>query len=361
MWEAIIDGRDAGPVWTAIRALADSVVDLGYPAGDLAVFWTYLATVAHDDTEIADRAARANERFLAELERGYLNPALFDGLAGGGWAAAHVGSDAEALLAAIDERLLAQLESWTGHYDLVTGIAGLGVYFLEHDGPTAARGRALVVEQLAARCERDAHGATWRTRPEDLPAYDREAWPEGHYNCGVAHGVAGAIGVLARIAARADAPPLAATLRDDAGRWLAAQRRDGRYPAFVFGDRTAPARTAWCYGEPGIAVALQHPDPGWLAQDVPFADLTLCHGASGLMHLANRMYQATRDTRYRDAARRWLATTLAHGIDQLRPPDDVRRDSLLLGTTGVGLALLAAVSDLEPGWDRLLLCDLPVR
>jgi hypothetical protein len=29
------------------------------------------------------------------------------------------------------------------------------------------------------------------------------------------------------------------------------------------------------------------------------------------------------------------------------------------GTTGVALALLAALLDEEPGWDRLLLCDIP--
>ncbi len=41
-------------------------------------------------------------------------------------------------------------------------------------------------------------------------------------------------------------------------------------------------------------------------------------------------------------------------------PGHERRASLLVGTIGVGIALLAAISELEPAWDRLLLCDLPV-
>jgi hypothetical protein len=32
---------------------------------------------------------------------------------------------------------------------------------------------------------------------------------------------------------------------------------------------------------------------------------------------------------------------------------------MLIGAAGVGLALLAAVSDVEPAWDRLLLASIP--
>ena len=32
---------------------------------------------------------------------------------------------------------------------------------------------------------------------------------------------------------------------------------------------------------------------------------------------------------------------------------------LLLGVTGIGLALSAALGDVEPAWDVLLACDLP--
>jgi hypothetical protein len=33
---------------------------------------------------------------------------------------------------------------------------------------------------------------------------------------------------------------------------------------------------------------------------------------------------------------------------------------LLVGTVGTALALLAAATDVEPSWDRIVLCDLPV-
>ena len=168
----------------------------------------------------------------------------------------------------------------------------------------------------------------------------------------------GVVGVLARITARPEAPTGARALHDDAQRWLAAQRDSEGHPAAVHGDRRELARTAWCYSDPGIAAALQTPDPAWLGR--PFestlvVDAGLRPGAAGLMHLANRMYQATRDVRFRDEALRWLRHTLALGLDGL--PDGTRGVELLSGTIGVGLALLAMVSDLEPAWDRLLLCD----
>jgi hypothetical protein len=34
---------------------------------------------------------------------------------------------------------------------------------------------------------------------------------------------------------------------------------------------------------------------------------------------------------------------------------------LLTGAAGIGLALVAATSDVEPRWDITLVCDVPVR
>jgi hypothetical protein len=42
-----------------------------------------------------------------------------------------------------------------------------------------------------------------------------------------------------------------------------------------------------------------------------------------------------------------------------RPWDD--DPTFLTGAAGVGLALLAAIEDVEPRWDALLLCDVPIR
>jgi hypothetical protein len=315
------------------------------------VFWAYAAAaLAHDRSEAC--SADAMVRFGAALAAPP-SPALVGGLAGSGWTAAHLADGVDDALAAIDGTLLAWLDRRTGDFDLVGGAAGIAIYFLarEHDD-----GVDRAVAAIEAACTRDASGAWWRS-------------PDGRVDCGLAHGAAGVAAVLAKIAARGH--ERAAALRDDAVRWLLAQRlADDRFPGFA---GAGPSRTAWCYGEPGIALALWHAghrdDPvlrAWLAREpVGIRDACLCHGAAGLAHVANRLYHATGDDAYRAFARRWFERTLdlhelGRGIGgfTMQNAEPLATPKLVDGTAGVGLALFAALTDMEPVWDAPMLCDL---
>jgi hypothetical protein len=84
------------------------------------------------------------------------------------------------------------------------------------------------------------------------------------------------------------------------------------------------------------------------------------------------MYQTTGDRELAEAARIWFGQVFA-----LRRPGNaiagfpawdisptgaetwVESAGFLMGAAGVGLALLGAVSPVEPAWDRLLLVSLP--
>ena len=103
-------------------------------------------------------------------------------------------------------------------------------------------------------------------------------------------------------------------------------------------------------------------------------DACFCHGAAGVGHLFNRLYQAIGDATLGDAARFWFDQTLAlrqpgHGIAGFltRYPEagsSVRWDSqpgLIDGVGGIALALLAAASPHEPSWDGILLLSNPER
>jgi hypothetical protein len=363
-WAPILDGDLAERGWRIVRTVADALARADEPPADLALFWAY-AAAALEDPDSAARAAVACEQFAASLRRPQHGIGIIDGLAHTGWVAAQLVDGADDALAEIDRVLLDVLGApWTRNYDLINGLVGLAVYFLarEHD-PALAR----IVEHLEATAERTPTGTTWHT-----PA----AWnlnvdlhPDGHYNCGLAHGVPGVISVLSKIAARGHAA--AAALRDDALRWLRAQIDGVSVPSFAGGH---PARTAWCYGAPGVALALWHAGDttspivsGWLPRPgTHVVDTGFCHGAAGLAHIANRMFHASGDPRYRDAARAWLAWTL----DQHRPGEGIggfvmaspappARIDLLDGTIGVGLVLLAGLTPIEPAWDSMFLCDLP--
>jgi hypothetical protein len=395
-WTPILDGELATQAAAAARAIADDLAtDETMRPIDRALFWPYAAAALRGPDDDAHDAA-ATDALVASLPT-IVRPALYGGLAGVGWVTAHTTEGGDELLAIIDEALLRGLRAsprWHAEYDLISGLVGFAVYFLERgEAPAATAGLALIVDHLAALAEPAAIGTTWHTAPQLLPPHQRVDAPHGYHNAGLAHGVPGVLAVLARIAARPDAPPTAAILRDGADAWLEAQLGPTvgkRYPSMLVDGQPRPSRAAWCYGDPGVLVAQ------WQAatlsgrpiepyatrlldsialsvDDAGVVDAGLCHGAAGLAHLANRAYQASGDERFRAAARRWFAETLAmrtpgdglggyrfHDVDMatLQPRRSASPD-FLDGSAGVALALLAAIGEDEPGWDRLLLCDLP--
>jgi lantibiotic modifying enzyme len=225
-----------------------------------------------------------------------------------------------------------------------------------------------------------------------LPVWQRALAPDGYYNLGLAHGIPGIIAILARYVAAGVDVRRAQPLLESAVAYLRSVASPGsvsRYPSWL---PTRPgesqSRVAWCYGDLGVAVALLSAanalDRGdWRADALALAhgqaarsfetshvlDTGLCHGASGVAHLFNRMAQATGDAELYRAARAWFDRTLAMrrtdpvaGFPRGLPVDGVMTweagADLLTGATGVALALHAAISPIEPGWDQLLLADL---
>lgn len=288
------------------------------------------------------------------------------------------------------EKLLS-LERWPGHYDLITGLVGLGTYWLPRlPQPRALAGLERVVEHLATEAEREDGRATWFTAPDRYWARAGH-FPEGHYDAGFAHGVAGAVALLAE-ASRAGVPG-ATPLLADSVEWLVQQRRpDGeggsRYPGTFTGDTTVrdTARLAWCYGDPGVAVALTAAGLALGSADVmeealttargcarqveggKVEDASLCHGSSGAAHVLSRLARAHGDSELRDIATFWIGQTLeSRGdgpcIGYLRrnsaaalTADDAWAPcaGVLEGAAGAGLALISATVP-HTWWDGFYL------
>jgi class I lanthipeptide synthase len=380
-WQPVLEGDLADAAFEAVRAIAEDIMVVP-SARDcpehLALFWAYATSVLdHRELEYAS----AVSALIARVERRDIGIPLYGGLAGAGWVLSHICDDVDELLDPIDAIVNEQLVTsrWRGHYDLIGGLAGLGVYFLERaskGSASARRGLDAVVGHLDALAVR-AVGVTWHTSAALVPAALRAEFPEGRHDCGVAHGVPGAIAVLAHIAALADAPPRAAALCAEAISWL---RSIGPpFPVWLAPNvANRPARTAWCYGDAGVAAALSTACAvdDWRELALACAardpdgcgvvDAGLCHGAMGLAHLYNRFYQATADEPFRAASRTWYARGLAMrqpgrgigGFTVPYPAGPVTTHDLLEGASGIGLALLAGLSREEPGWDRLLLADV---
>jgi len=325
------------------------------------------------------RAVADEEAAVASWERALdgvadLPIGLFEGLAGIGWTAARLGPGA------LDPDWDREIEDalgdvagdrpWTRQLDLVFGLAGLALFALDRLPQPGARA---LLERVVARLEESAiampgGGIGFRTRPEHMKPERARRFPDGFFDLGLAHGAAGIAAVLARAAAAG--VPGARPLCDGAVAWLLEQEREWGFPDAVLpGVDPAPTRAAWCYGDPGVAAGLlaaaravgsvewerralaaAHRAAARPMDECGVIDAGLCHGAVGLGHLFNRLYQATGSEALAAAAERWFARAL-----EMEPLPDA---GVLVGSAGLALALLAATGDRVPDWDGFLLLAL---
>jgi lantibiotic biosynthesis protein len=344
--------------------------------------------------QAADAACMHLEAATGVLATEPLTSSLYSGFTGIAWAVELVdrllGTEGEDRNGDIDEAVTRLLPRYPEQapYDLINGLAGLGVYALARwPRPGAAQCLLGVVEQLARRARHDRDGVYWWTPPSwKGPRLDRHQ-PAG-VDLGVAHGIAGVVPLLARVQRLGLAQQTVRPLLDGAVGWLLAHLVDTAsgptVPYFVAdGVEPGPARSAWCYGDPGVAAALllaarDAGEPAWAADAITLAmgaanrppdqtgvvDAGLCHGSAGLAHLFNRMYQMTAEPILADAARFWVERTLelcsaavpGQGAAVTGgAPTPWAGPGLLEGAAGIALAMEAASTTAEPAWDQMLL------
>lgn len=408
-WRPLLAGELAERARLAVEdiavALAADPVELVHPgfadgAAGRALYYAYLGA-AWPDSGYAERVDRYMDRALESLAEMPMAARLYGGFVGIAWVAEHLrrefsgpGDDDSNL--PIDEALHEYLgiSPWTGDYDLIGGLTGYGVYALERLPTSIARENlAQIVARLAEKAVIDADGLAWRRTIDLMPPERHADHPNGYFDLGVAHGVPGVVGVLAGALAAGITVETTRPLFERSLAWLMTKRSPPDAESiFATGLDTRPARSAWCYGDPGIAGALFAAtravgDARGAAEALAIArhaatrpfertsciEPGLCHGAAGLALIYNRLWQATDEDAFADAARLWYARALdmrrpdrgVAGIQSFRARtigdlqtgwfDDA---SFLTGAGGVGLALLAGISTIEPAWDRLLLNSL---
>ncbi|MEN3266835.1 lanthionine synthetase C family protein [Pseudonocardia sp.] len=416
-WRPILSGTTAQQALQAVGAIADSLTSISSPPGQrdpslgkgqsgLALLYTWLARTGR--TPQAEVLARqCLDRAVEAVSTQAMNASLWGGFTGVAWAAELVDRllDAEEddRSEAVDDallRLLSRADRWPAPYDLVVGLTGVGVYALQrYPRPVAIECLRRVVELLHECARHDEHGLYWWTPPtEILDQEDRKLYPSGRVDLGVAHGVAGPIALLGSICGAGAELATARPLLDGAVRWLLAHsvatEAGPTFPVWVAPSfQPSPARCAWCYGDPGIAAALLMAargvdDAGWEQAAVALAcraaerpasetgvvNASFCHGAAGLAHLYNRMYQATGEPKLGRAALYWLERTLDfyrlakdNGGSWVRGSwDPGQRErwtwtgiDVVDGAAGVALVLLAAATSVEPTWDGMFLVSAP--
>ena len=152
------------------------------------------------------------------------------------------------------------------------------------------------------------------------------------------------------------------------------------------GVASGESRLAWCYGDPGIGMALWQAgkflqNRRWELAAIEILhrstnrmeleangiyDASICHGSAGLVQIFNRLFQETGDQKFYRAAIYWLKVTLDLGKyedgiagfkyqNPTKPEGWVKSSDFLEGIAGIGLVLISAVSDITPSWDECLM------
>jgi lantibiotic modifying enzyme len=411
-WTPLLTGKAGEPYREVLDRIVESCHRFPAPPGDLGqpLLHAYLG-VTDGDAACRARALALRDTATRSIEQGRWNMGLFGGVAGVGWLAAHIsrllGEPDDLAYDDLDDVLhefCVRFDHRRAPYDLIGGPVGIGIYFLERlPDSRAAEALSEIARVLEGSADRVQDLVTWFTPPNVVPLTQKTQAPDGYFNLGVAHGVPGVLGVLSAMGDTGGLLPEHRELLRQTLYWILAQQQpDGTYPSWLVPSElnqspidpnsgSPSSRLAWCYGELGVSLTLLSAarllnDASAEAEALKIASLAaarrdrrqnldagLCHGAAGNAHLFNRLFQATRDESFRDAAIYWYDAALAlrrpgigiAGYQAYKPRDGqhIWQDdpSFLTGASGIALAFLAATSDIEPKWDvTLLSCLRPI-
>lgn len=261
--------------------------------------------------------------------------------------------------------------------DYLHGGMGISFYYL-FCRPESSRSHIdLFFEKLLSKKQdREDGGCMWITREND-GKQDLDV-----INLGLSHGMASTIVFLSKYYELTHNPKAKETLYQ-AIRFYKSNENPPEFksmfrPWIIPGqeDEYRESRLAWCYGDLGIAAAINYSSRVFEDKelfdysvsivdkttrrfsDTLISEETFCHGSCGASYLYRHFYKLTGKEEYRLAAQHWLDRTMA-GIQDLdaRLPgnhEDVSPNSVLGGLAGVGLSLLSFASGKDE-WGELLL------
>jgi len=398
-WKPVLHDKLLENAQEIIFTIADSLIEVHAVPIDQALFFGYLYLATGNSYYLTESRKRL-DRALDSCPKAISTIRLFGGLAGIGWIMDHLKRYVfmqevdEDFMQEVDEILLNALEedSWSGHYDLIQGVVGIGVYFLERYAENKVTKNTLerIFYHIVNLAEIDTNGARWYVSPNFIDSRALKNYPDGRYDFGVAHGIPAVIAMIARLIENQVLSREQLTFFHNSLTWFFTQKNNNNeksmFPTFISpGNKSRnQSRIAWCYGDMGISTVLYQSgncvgDKALMTfaeeladkcmarpyDETGIVDAGLCHGSSGVAHMFSRLFHSTGYTKYQDAAVFWFIKTMdlrrktgLAGYQSLTREGEnkwVNDPTFIAGVSGIGLALIAATTTIEPKWDKLLL------
>jgi lantibiotic modifying enzyme len=370
-------------------------IDLMGGKSGIVLFWAYYSEYSVT-VNLENTLGQLIFEIFQKIKHGGLTPTYASGISGIGWTIEHlrqngfVEIDTDIVIGSFDEFLYPKMLQFmsSGNYDYLHGALGIGLYYLNRlSNPKTKLYIVELINELEKHAEHFSENIAWESRLFD----ERN---ETVYNLSMSHGIASIVSVLSQFYQANIECERVRNLVNGAVNFLLGNKNNSRlskytFPAYIsknLSSKVGWGRLAWCYNDLGIAMALLKAgqvfkNEVWKQEaintlinttiikdfiEAKIMDAGLCHGTAGIAHIYNRAYIYTGLEIFKDSAKYWYEQTLKlasfddglAGYKTYRTPEygGMCNDyGFLEGIAGIGLAIISAVSDIEPAWDGALL------
>lgn len=273
------------------------------------------------------------------------------------------------------------------NWDFLHGIMGIVWCFSKFNPELLAEISLSVLSQFEQQGDSFDDGSiAWRADRMDINDKKSEI-----HSLGLAHGAPGFILILSNFVKHNIELNISNKLLNKSFLFLINHKLNFEKSGYYFpqyidlpdGTYSERNRLAWCYGDLGLGYALYK--AGINASHIEMKELGLklltnccikksfeetytidagfCHGTVGNAHIFNRIFQETNIIDFKLSAQYWYEKTLQHatfidglaGYKSFNGEKWVQNYGFLDGVVGIGLSLIAAISEDEPKWDNCFL------
>lgn len=400
MWKAIIEGEKRKLIENKLCEITKDIEknfsfknDFGVLSGNLgiAIYYFYYS-LYFENEKYADLGINILKYTFENINK--VNSSTFsDGYSGIGWCIEHlvkegfVESETSEILMFFDNPLKKEMlhNVENGLYDFISGALGEGMYFISRSRNSNAKKylNKLIIGLYNSGIKDYNCGLKWHTIIN--PKLNLTGC-----NLGLSHGLSSIIAFCNKLMENKIHIDGVKKVLEGAVNYILCQKevsesRLSIFPNFIIENlKKDNSRLAWCYGDLGIGITLWRASRILKDKDLEMfsikvlinttkrknlkinsvSDSIFCHGTSGIAHIYNRMYNYTLIKDFKLASIYWFDETLKMAKFQdgyagyktyVGNNQWSNNLGMLEGVTGVGLALISAVSDIEPKWDECLL------